>query len=964
MDGPLLRRWCSVTEISVVVIVYNDAERLPVAVESVLGQSFGDVEVVIVDDCSTDGSFGVARGLAERFPGRVRAFQLEENSGAGGEPRNRGIREAVGRYVMFLDSDDVLERDACRNLVEAAHRTGADLVSGLCVRVHVDAPGQKRDEWYGWLYRQTRVLESVEELPDLFVWDTLSTNKCYRRDFLLERGLWFPKGVFYEDLQFIAEAYLAAERIALIPNQVYFWQVFRGAAVKSVTNRRHELGNYAHRLEVHRRIDAMLEERGLGELRRAKDVKFLKHDLVLHLRDLPFRDEEFRREFGRLSAGYLATLDPVAFERAQPLQAICGYLLGRGDWAQLVPAVDALMNAGKVAVPLVEEDGRVYWCGEHLDDALGRQVLDVTGLGYHARPLEQMFLRNELTEFAVLAGGGVRLAGRVVNPLGMIGTEARLGARLVFSARRRAVQGLGPVSFEVAVVRHEGEAVVWEAVADVGGRLRPLGLVDLVWDVRLVLEVDGRCTTTRLSVADVEVAGREVAVRPRLTRMVADHVRPHVSARGHLAFELVGRDPQRARAREWIGRGVRGRPGAVAKSGYRQVRAVRRSLVSGEAKLRAYHEVFLRLPVRKRTVVFESHLGRQFSDSPRAVYEEMRRQGLEFEAFWSYAEDPGEFPAEATLVRRWSLPYLKALAQAEFWVDNQSFPLKLAKRAQTTYVQTWHGSALKKMGFDTPAQKTLTRAQQAEQQTALDRFDRFLIRSEHDVRTLARAFRLPERALLRVGYPRNDALVRARRREEAGQGRVRGPLAAELGIPEDKQVVLYAPTFRSSGARSHRFELPFDVEEFAARFGERFVLLVRSHYLNHVTLPPTVKGAVVDVSALHDVTPLLELADVLVSDYSSVMFDYSLLNRPMVLFTYDFEAYVHEQRGTYFDLREHAPGPLVHSPEAFFEALEGLEDLEGVYAPARARFVARFGEYERGDAARTLVEQFFSHWSR
>ncbi|MEU3545219.1 CDP-glycerol glycerophosphotransferase family protein, partial [Streptomyces paromomycinus] len=317
-----------------------------------------------------------------------------------------------------------------------------------------------------------------------------------------------------------------------------------------------------------------------------------------------------------------------------------------------------------------------------------------------------------------------------------------------------------------------------------------------------------------------------------------------------------------------------------------------------------------------------------------------------------------------TLVRRWSLPYLKALAQAEFWVDNQSFPLKLDKRPETTYIQTWHGSALKKMGFDQPAQKTLTRAQQAEQQRALDRFDRFLVRSEHDVRTLARAFRLPERALLRVGYPRNDALVQARRAEEAGQARVRGPLAAELGIDAGKQVILYAPTFRTGGGRSHRFELPFDAERFAERFGDRYVLLVRSHYLNHVTLPPTVAGSVLDVSAHHDVAPFLELADVLVTDYSSVMFDYALLDRPMVFFTYDYQAYVHEQRGTYFDLREHAPGPLVETEEAFFGALEELGAGGREYAAARKRFVAHFGEYERGDAARTLVEQFFSHWSR
>ncbi|MFH8350590.1 CDP-glycerol glycerophosphotransferase family protein, partial [Streptomyces sp. NPDC018045] len=599
-----------------------------------------------------------------------------------------------------------------------------------------------------------------------------STNKCYRREFLLEHGLRFPKGMFYEDLQFIAEVYLAAGRITLIPNQVYFWHVHQAAAVKSVTNRRHEMTNFEHRLEVHRRIDAMLAERGLTELRRAKDVKFLKHDLVLHLRDLPFRDEAYRREFARLAAQYLATLDPQAYGRAQPLQAICAYLLRRGDWAHLLPAVDALLNPGKVTVALAEREGRVYWCAEHLQDPLGRQVLEVTALGYHTRSLEQMFLRNRLTAFAAGPEGGVRLAGEVTNPLGVIGADAELRAELRFRARRR---GLQEFTFAVDSVCHAGAVVRWETFADLGGRLRPLGLLDTVWDVRLVLEADGRRTTTRLSVAgteaEAEVAGGAVAVRPWLTRRVADQVRPQVTGRGHLAFELVGSQPQHERTRELITRSVQGRPGALAKSGYRRARALRRTLTSGDAKLRAYHEVFLRLPVKKRTVVFESHLGRQYSDSPRALYEQMRRQGLEFEAYWSHAGDPGPFPKDATLVRRWSLPYLKALAQAEFWVDNQSFPLRLAKRKETTYLQTWHGSALKKMGFDQPAQKTLTRRQQAQQQQALDRFDRFLVRSEHDVRTLARAFRLPERTLLRVGYPRNDALVQARRREEAGAAR-------------------------------------------------------------------------------------------------------------------------------------------------------------------------------------------------
>lgn len=947
-------------DISVVVIVYNDAERLPTAVQSVLDQTLRNVEVVIVDDFSSDGSFEVAQGLAATHPGQVRAFQLPENSGAGGEPRNLGIQEAAGRYVMFLDSDDVLELNACRNMFEAADETGSDMVSGLCVRLYKDTRNERRNEWYPWLYRTTRTVSSVTELPDLLVWDTLSTNKCYRREFLIENDLRFPKGMFYEDLMFIAEAYLAAESITLIPNQVYFWHVHERAENKSVTNSRHDMTNFVHRLEIHRRIDALLAERGLTDLKLAKDIKFLKHDLVLHLRDLPFRDEAYRREFAALSQEYLATLSPEAFANVQPIQAICAYLLQQGDWERLIPAVDTLTHRGKISSPLAERDGRIYWCAEHLDDEQGRAVLDVTDLGYHDKPLDKMFLRNQLSDFAV-TDRTVRMAGDIINPLGVIAADAELKGELLLSARRRSLQSF---TFPVRSLRHDGESVHWEAEADLTDGLRPLGIVDAIWDIRLKLDVNGTLATTRLTVGDTDLSQRNLPVRPRLTRIVADHLRPHVSAKGHLAFQLITESRTGRRAQEFIDRGVRGRPGALAKSSYRRAKSLRKTLTSGETKLRFYHEVFSRLPVKKRTVVFESHLGRQYSDSPRAIYEEMRRQGLKFEAIWSYQDKPNDFPKDATLVRRWSLPYLKALAQAEFWVDNQGFPLKLAKRPETTYIQTWHGSALKRMGFDLAELKTMSRTQQQAHQAALDRFDHFLIRSEHDVRTLAKAFRLQEETLLRVGYPRNDSLVGTRRQELAEGRHELHPLAAELGIPDDKTVLLYAPTFRKAGGRAARFELPFDVERFADEFGDRYVLLVRAHYLNHVVLPPTVRGRVINVSGQHDITPILELSDALITDYSSVMFDYALLDRPMLFFAYDYDEYAHESRGTYFDLNEAAPGPVFSTEEELYAAVKSLDAQALDYASARERFVARFGEFDQGNAARSIVDQFFAEWSR
>src|SRR5690606_30667888 len=132
-------------DVSVVVIAYNDAARLPHAVASSLAQSLRSVETVIVDDASTDGTGETADRLARAHPGRVRAVHLPSNSGGCGRPRNAGVEASAGRYVMFLDSDDLLDRHACLNLLAAAEDTGADIVSGRCDRVFLDVPPGSRE---------------------------------------------------------------------------------------------------------------------------------------------------------------------------------------------------------------------------------------------------------------------------------------------------------------------------------------------------------------------------------------------------------------------------------------------------------------------------------------------------------------------------------------------------------------------------------------------------------------------------------------------------------------------------------------------------------------------------------------------------------------------------------------------------------------------------------------------------
>lgn len=947
----------STPDISVVVIVYNDAARLPTAVQSVLDQSLRNVEVVVADDCSTDDSFQVAQRLAAADPVRVRAIRLPENSGGCGEPRNQGIKVARGRYVMFLDSDDVLDPHACRNMLEAADRTGADLVSGKCVRVHVDNRNNKRADWYPWLYRSTRTLDSIAELPDLFVFDTLSTNKCYRREFLVEKELTFPRGIHYEDLLFSAQAYLAAEKITLIPQTVYHWNVVEKAEAKSISNRRHEINNFADRLEIHRRVDAILKQRGLEDLRLHKDIKFLKHDLVLYLRDLPFLDDDYRHRFAEMANEYTQEFPAEAFDSLDPIHAICAFLLLKEDWTNLMPAIDTLINRNKVSSPLAEVDGRVYWCAEHLDDPRARAILDVTDRGYHSAPLNALHLRHQLTGYQEDASGVV-LDGRTVNPLGVVRPDATIKAELEIKARRKSLR---TYRLPVQQLRHDGEWLTWHAELPLRQELRPLGVIDEVWDIRLRLTADGKTTAGKITTGntDLEETGA-VVVRPMLTRATADRLKPEVSAKGHLAFVLSQHSRTAQVGHALIERNLQGPPARAAKSVLKKARDARRRLDSGPRKIQGYHQMIKVLPVRKGTVVFESHLGKQYSDSPRAIYEELRRRGAPIHAIWSYEgkNPPKDYPEGVELVQRWSWKYLRALAQAEFWIDNQGYPLKLSKRPETTYIQTWHGSALKRMGFDEPKYRVMSEGDQENYQKALDRWDHFVVRSEHDVRTLARAYRLPEEKLLRVGYPRNDALVQAR--DSAERPAAARELAEQLGLRPGLPVVLYAPTFRAGAdGRVRGFEAPFDVDAFADRFGDRFTLLVRSHYLNKVTLPPSVAGRIVDVTGVPDITPLLLLADALVTDYSSVMFDYALTHRPIVFYAYDWEEYAHDIRGTYFNLLEEAPGPVARTEEELLSTLSDLDAVRAKYGDQVKDFVARYGEYDRGDAAARIADRFF-----
>jgi CDP-glycerol glycerophosphotransferase len=932
-------------DVSVIVIAYNDALRLPRAVQSALSQTHRALEVVIVDDCSTDDTFQVAQELAANHPGRVRAYSLETNSGGCSRPRNVGLEHARGEFVMFLDSDDELDRHAVKSLWEAAETTGADFSCGLTVRVHLSQKG-RITKWYPHLYSAFEVVDGILAKPNL-VNDPLSTNKCWRRSFLRDNGLSFPEGIHYEDQVFTTAAYLAASRMVLIPNRVYRWLVDDEAERRSISNQRKDFANVLDRFEVHRRIDAMYEAHGgLQELKLAKDIKFLRHDLRLYINDLPEHDEAWQQRFLEVAREYLATLDPQAPVLAGKMHEIGVLFIQQGDIPGLMTTSRFLTQRAKVAQPLVRRDGRLFWGPDYLDTAEGRLALDVTELGLEELPYRRFPFFHRLEELRE-EGNGVRFSGTSLDQLGGLdGAKLDLVFKPRWKLRSRRYVPL------TDVVREDG-TVRWTAHVNMTRAVRPLGLFDTIYDVS-VRATRRRDVNTSPVTLDPGVAQQEhLPVRPRLTRLVADHFQIYATRNGNLALKLValsvltrlGIQGIRRLRRTWLGTWLERR--FVAGLTWK------RNLGSVQTRAKAYRRFMLRLPRRGGAVVFESHMGKQFSDSPRAIYEELVRRGYRGHITWSYDTSTDGFPQDVHLVKRLSWRYFLALARAEYWVDNQGFPGVVTKPSRVTYLQTWHGTALKHLGFDMPSIKRSGVTQQRHLQRMIDRWDYLCIRSPYDERSIADAYRSTAKRLP-YGLPRNDVLLRTPAPDTSATRKALG-----LGTGDSRRILLYAPTFRQVDGKHQRFSMPFSLTRFQHELGDRFVLLVRAHYLDHISIAPELQGSVIDASGIHDVADLYPLADALITDYSSVMFDYCLLQRPIVIFGHDYDEYAGEERGTYFDLRTKSPGPFVETEEDLFETLRRLDEVSEHHAVALQAFREEFGLYDDGQAARRVVDAVF-----
>ncbi|MER7983402.1 bifunctional glycosyltransferase family 2 protein/CDP-glycerol:glycerophosphate glycerophosphotransferase [Streptomyces sp. NPDC095817] len=386
----------------------------------------------------------------------------------------------------------------------------------------------------------------------------------------------------------------------------------------------------------------------------------------------------------------------------------------------------------------------------------------------------------------------------------------------------------------------------------------------------------------------------------------------------------------------------------------RQARSAKTRL--GKVAYNRLYQLHLRRPVDENLAVYAAYWNRGVACNPAAIYHKAKELAPNVRGVWIVRKDSIEdVPEGVDFVVANSPRYWEVIARAKYLINNVNFPNDFVKRPEQIHLQTHHGTPLKQMGIDQqkfPAAgkgmsfyKMLQRA---------DKWDLSLNSNQHSTEIWERVYPCAFEAI-DYGYPRNDVYFHATAQDIS---RIR----RQLGIEEGKTAVLYCPTVRDY---QKGYVPRIDLERFCRELGPNFVLLVRTHYF--YGQDPRLQalqeqGLVKDVSRYPVVEDLCLAADALITDYSSIMFDYACLDRPIITYADDWEVY-RKARGVYFDILSQnpgeTPGATATSEDELIEAFRsGAWNSPGA-AELRSAFRRRFVQYDDGHAAERIVKHLF-----
>lgn len=340
-------------------------------------------------------------------------------------------------------------------------------------------------------------------------------------------------------------------------------------------------------------------------------------------------------------------------------------------------------------------------------------------------------------------------------------------------------------------------------------------------------------------------------------------------------------------------------------------------------------------------IVFVSFGGRKYDDSPRCIYEQMidDHRFDQYKFVWAFIDPARHVIARGEKIKIDTFKYYKTILAARCWITNSSVERGLSFKGKNVfYFNTWHGTPIKKMGSDIDANSQAFSSKGKDTVT-----DIMLAQGQYEADIFSRVFNIDIDRFRIIGLPRNDELVP----NNDVHKDIREKIFKTLHIPTDKKIILYAPTFREYLKEDNNCIIapPIDLNKWKARLSDEYVVLFRAHYEITKALNIVEDSFTYNVSDYGNLNELMIASDVLISDYSSIFFDYSILNKPMFCFAYDYEEYS-TKRGLYFDMRPELGSQHIATEDDLLDAITTMDEevAKGYCQEFRDKYITAYGK--------------------
>lgn len=371
-----------------------------------------------------------------------------------------------------------------------------------------------------------------------------------------------------------------------------------------------------------------------------------------------------------------------------------------------------------------------------------------------------------------------------------------------------------------------------------------------------------------------------------------------------------------------------------------------------------------------KTIVFSCFNGKSYTCSPKAIYEYMLsdEKYKDYKFIWFFSPEKVnnysflQNNRNTKVVSKKSKDYIKYLQTSKYWFFNFKIADFIKPKKNQVFTQCWHGTPLKRLGYDLvhyDNQLNTSKEMRKRYKLETEKFSYFISPSKYASGVFTSGWNLKElgkeNIIIEKGYPRNDFLFKFTEKDVSEiKQRI---LGEDL---KNKKIILYAPTYRANQHESgvgYVYKEEVDFSKMREKLGDEFIILFRPHYfVANAFNFEKYKGFVYDVSKVDDINELYVISDILITDYSSVFFDYANLKRPIIFYMYDLEYYRDKSNGFYFDVEKELPGKIVKTDDDLITEIIRIS-REFTYDEKYKKFNEKFNYLDDGEASKRVVEQ-------